>query len=161
MIRISFLSAGCHGASPARALAVVCTLVATSLLAGCGGSSGLSHGELVAHANADCEQAVRSAARLGSPGASYAALNRYSRQLSPIVKQLIGSLGSLSTQASEPEALERYIAALRTGSHGLELLAGANTDTQATQAVSLIDSRPVASLARSLGASACATTPQP
>ena len=138
-------------------------LPAALLLAGCGSSSsGLSHAEVVKRASADCDQAVAATAALGAPGGSYADLNHYAQQLSPIVKHLIGGLAALKpAQTTERKTLNEYLTSLRNGERALTLLQSADSADQASEAVSQLSAQPVAKLANSLGVSACASTPQP
>lgn len=134
---------------------------ATLLVAGCGGSSGLSHAEVIKRASADCNKAVTATAALGAPGGSYADLNHYAKQLTPIIKELVGGLSGIKpAQAADRKALDAYVSSLRNGERALTLLQSADNADQASQAVSQISTQPVARLANSMGASACAQTPQ-
>ena len=130
------------------------------LLAGCGGggSKSLSHSQLAARATTACRQAAVSVARLDQPGAGYAALQKYANEVSPIVRQLINTLDGLKPSAADKPALERYVNALQSGERGLALLADASSPAQLTQAISLLASQSIPSLADALGAPACGTT---
>jgi len=125
------------------------------LLAGCGGSSSLSHAQLDARATTACHKAVTSAARLATPGSGYAGLHSYASRLSPIVTGLVDALDNLKASAADKPALERYVSALRAGDRGLALLADASTPAQVTQATSLLSSQSLPALADALGAPAC------
>jgi hypothetical protein len=131
------------------------------LVAGCGGSKSLSHAQLTARATAACHKANASVARLGGPGTSYADLNRYASQASPIVSQLINTLEGLKANTADKPALEHYVSALQGGNRGLGLLAHASSPAQLTQAISLLDSQSISSLANALGAPACGTSISP
>lgn len=132
----------------------------TALIAsGCGGSSSLSHGQLVTRLDAACRQANQAAARLPAPAHSYSALNSYARSLSPIVQRLIGKLTALTPGAADRHSLQSYVGVLRAGDHGLSLLAGASSPAQVTQARSLLSLPSLAGLAGTLGTPACAAAP--
>jgi hypothetical protein len=130
-------------------------LVAAVALAGCGGSSSLSHAKLDARANAACRQADEAAARLGEPGSGYAGLARYANRLSPIVQRLTSTLGALEANANDRPALDHYLRALRAGDHALVMLAGASSPAQLAQATSLLSSQSIPALADALGAPSC------
>jgi hypothetical protein len=153
------VAAKLRGARPSSL--VIGGFVAALLVTACGGSSSLSHAQLVAKASAACRQASVTAARLPAPGNSYGALGGYARQLSPIVDGLITELGTLKPNANDRQPLQRYIGALRTGSRGLGLLTGASSPAQLTQATSLLSSQSIQALAGALGAPACAASPAP
>jgi hypothetical protein len=125
------------------------------LLAGCGGSSALSHAQLSARATAACSKAQVNARQLGAPASGYAGLNSYASRLTPIVTHLISSLDTLKANSSDKPALDRYVSALRAGDRGLGLLAGASSPAQVTQATSLLTSQSLPALAAPLGAPAC------
>lgn len=129
------------------------------LVAACGGSSTLTHAQLVTKADAACDNADHAAAKLSAPGDSYSSLNTYARDLSPIVQNLIGKLNSLKPASSDRQSLQRYIAALRSGSHGLALMSSATSPTQVSQANALLTSQGLGALAGSLGVPACAASP--
>lgn len=131
------------------------------LLAGCGGSSSLSHAQLAARATAACHKAVTSTARLAAPGPGYAGLNSYASRLSPIVTSLVDTLDSLKANSSDKPALERYVSALRAGDRGLTLLADASSPAQVTQATLLVSSQSMPALADALGAPACGASIPP
>lgn len=133
----------------------------TVLLAGCGGSNSLSHTQLAARATTACHQADASVLRLGGPGDGYAGLRKYAGQVSPIVSRLINTLEGLKANAADRPALERYVSALQSGNHGLALLGRASSPAQLAQAISLLDSQSIPSLAHALGAPACGTSISP
>lgn len=128
-------------------------------LSACGGSSTLSHGQLVAKAAADCRKADAAAARLTTPSQSYSSVNQYARGLSPIVDRLIGNLTALKPAASDRAALRGYVGALRGGVQGLQLLSSASSPAQVNQARTIIASQSVRARATALGASACGVAP--
>ncbi|HUE27024.1 MAG TPA: hypothetical protein VMP89_09635 [Solirubrobacteraceae bacterium] len=136
--------------------ALPASILSVALLAGCGGSSTLSHAQLVTRADAACRQANQAAARLTAPGDSYAALAQYATQLSPIVQRLTGQLGALNASATDRPALQRYLGALRAGDRGLALVARASSPSQVSQASSLVTSQSIPAVAGALGASTCA-----
>lgn len=125
----------------------------------CGGSSPLPHGQLVAKAAADCRKADAAAARLTTPSQSYSSVNRYARDLSPIVDRLIGNLTALKPAASDRAALRGYVGALRAGVQGLQLLSSASSPAQVNQARTIIASQSLKTRAAALGASACGAAP--
>lgn len=129
------------------------------LVAGCGGSSTLSHAKLLSEASAACQQANTAAARLPTPGDSYSALASYAHRLTPIVERLVDKLDGLKPSAADRPALDRYIAALRDGERSLTLLGSASSPAQVDQAVSLVTSRSIPRLAVDLGAAACGESP--
>lgn len=141
------------------AKAFVCGALAAVLLAGCGGSSTLSHSELISKAGAACKEANSAAAGLTAPGNSYTDLARYAKQLSPIVQSLIGKLSALKAGTTDKPSLDAYVGALRTGERGLGLLATATSSAQATQATSLMTQQSLPQLASKLGVPACASSP--
>lgn len=128
------------------------------VLAGCGGSKPLSHTQLAARATAACRRADLSVAHLDGPGAGYAGLQKYAREVSPIVGRLIQTFDDMNVNAADKPALKRYVNALQTGNHGLALLARASSPAQVTQATALLDSESIPSLANALGAPACGTS---
>lgn len=131
------------------------------MLAGCGGSSSLTHAQLINRAGAVCRQADAAAARLSAPGDSYRALSRYANQLSPIVQGLIDKLGAMKPNANDRPLLARYVNALRAGDRGLALEASASSAAQVTQASSLLISQSIPADASALGAPACGASGSP
>jgi hypothetical protein len=129
------------------------------LVGACGGSSTLSHSELVSKAASDCRKANQAAARLAAPGQSYSSLNNYARGLSPIVAGLIGNLTALKPGTADRGALQSYVGALRSGDQGLQLLAGASSPAQVTQARTILASHSLSARASTLGAPPCGAAP--
>lgn len=134
---------------------LLAAFLAALLVAACGGSSALSHAQLVTRANAACRHADQAAARLSAPGDSYVALARYAGQLSPIVRGLIDKLGALNANATDRTALDRYVGALRAGDRGLGLVASASSPAQLAQASSIVTSESLPAAAGTLGAPTC------
>lgn len=134
---------------------VAAGVAATLLPAACGGSSTLTHAQLVTRADAACREADHLAARLAAPGASYSALAGYAKELSPIVGRLIDKLAAMNANASDRAPLERYVNALRAGERGLAIDAGASSVAQLAQASSLVNAQSIPAAATTLGAPAC------
>ena len=125
----SLLAAGFEGQGSATAKhlavrkagshAVVCLTLAAAALAGCGSStssSGLTHAELIARANAICKQAndrivaVKKLPALGS-GPPYAPLLRLLRDELPIFSAEIGALQRLKPSHGDEEAFGTFLRA--------------------------------------------------
>jgi hypothetical protein len=134
---------------------LIAAAIAAVALAGCGGSSTLSHAQLATRADTACRQADAAAAGLAAPGNSYASLAHYASELSPIVRTLTDKLGALKANASDRPALQRYLAALRAGDHGLALVGNASSAAQVAQATSLVSSQSIPAVANALGAPTC------
>ncbi len=149
-----------HLSRPRRNRTSLAAAVATALaLAACGGSSTLSHAQLVSKASGDCHRADQAASRLAAPAGTYTSLNQYAHGLSPIVTGLIGDLTSLKPAAGDRTPLQSYVGALRSGNQGLELLASASSPAQVTQARTILASQSLSSRASALGAVACGAAP--
>ena len=143
-----------------RRRAIAAGIVGVSLLvSACGGSSALSHSQLSARAAADCRRANQAAAKLSAPVQSFSSVNAYARGLTPIVHTLIGDLTTLKPATADRAALQGYVGALRTGDQGLQLLAGASSPAQVTQARTLLASQSLPTRASALGAAACGAAP--
>jgi hypothetical protein len=141
-------------------VAVAAAAVVTAFAVGaCGGSSTLSHAQLVSRASSDCRRANQAAAHLAAPSSSYSSLNQYARGLSPIVTGLIGNLNSLKPASADRTNLRSYVGALRSGDQGLQLLVSANSPAQVTQARTILASQPLTTRASALGAAACGEAP--
>jgi hypothetical protein len=140
-------------------LQLVALFAVAAAIGGCGGSSTLTHAQLVAKANQACGQATAAAGRLGSPPATYAGLAGYARKLSPIVEKLIGNLRSLNASGNDRPALSNYVSALTAGDHALVLLEKASSPAELGQATSALEAGAIPTLASKLGASECAAGP--
>ena len=141
----------------ASRLAALLAVAATA--GGCGGSSTLTHAQLVAKADEACSQATSAAGRLGSPPATYAGLAEYARKLSPIVEKLIGNLQGLHASTNDRPELSNYVTALATGDHGLVLLEKVSSPAELNQATSVLEAGAIPTLASRLGAPNCAASP--
>jgi hypothetical protein len=128
-------------------------------LAGCGGSSHLSHAQVVSAANAACRQANTAVARIGTPVATLSGLSKYAGQVLPISRKLIGQLDALNATSSDKTALSDYTAALQTGNRGLVMMQRATSPAQAQQAGQLIAKENIPQLADKIGATVCARPP--
>lgn len=131
----------------------------TTGLAACGGSSQLSHAEVVSQANAACRQANTAVAGIGTPVATLPGLAKYAGEVLPISRKLINQLDALNATSSDETALHDYTAALRTGNHGLMTMQHATSAAQAQQASQLIAKQNIPQLANKIGASVCAQPP--
>ena len=141
-------------------MATVAAIVGGMLaLAGCGGTSTLSHTQLAAKAGSACRTANETAAHLSAPAQTYASLNHYALGLSPIVHTLIGKLAALKARSADRAALQSYITALRSGDQGLGMLASASSAAQVTQARTVLASQSLSTRAGALGAPACGAAP--
>jgi hypothetical protein len=128
-------------------------------LAGCGGSSHLSHAQVVSQANAACRQANSAVTRIGTPVATLPGLSKYAGQVLPISRKLISRLDALNATNSDETALRNYTAALRTGNRSLAMMQRATSPAQAQQASQLIAKQNIPQLADKIGATVCARPP--
>jgi hypothetical protein len=145
-----------HRRSAAATFSIV--VIATAL-AGCGGSSHLSHAKVVSEANAACRQANTAVTHIGTPVATLAGLSKYAGQVLPISRKLISQLDALNATSSDETALRNYTAALRTGNRGLIMMQRATSSAQAQQASQLIAKVNIPQLADKIGATVCAQPP--
>jgi hypothetical protein len=131
----------------------------TTALAGCGGSSHLSHAKVVSEANAACRQANTAVARIGTPLATLPGLAKYAARVLPISRHLITRLAALNATSSDTTALHNYTAALQVGNRGLSMMQTATSAAQAQQASELIAKQHITQLADKIGATVCAQAP--
>lgn len=131
----------------------------TTGLAGCGGSSHLSHAQVVSDANAACRQANAAVTRIGTPVATLPGLSKYAGQVLPISQGLIDRLDALDAANADRTALQNYTAALATGNRGLTMMQHATSPAQAQQASQLIARENIPQLADKIGAKVCAQPP--
>jgi hypothetical protein len=143
-----------------RLAAATCSIAAiTTVLAGCGGSSHLSHAQVVSEANAACRQANAAVTRIGTPVATFRGLSKYAGQVLPISQKLISRLDALNAADADKAALANYTAALRTGNRALVMMQHATSPAQAQQASLLITKENIPQLADKIGATVCARPP--
>jgi hypothetical protein len=128
------------------------------LLGGCGGSSGLSHAQLIDRADAYCHQATARVAALTAPS-SLASLAAYANQTRSETAELASQLKSLKPSSSDKQALDRYIQSLEKGNALLGRIASAASANESTTVGTLgkeLAAVPTAALASQDGLTDCA-----
>ncbi len=142
---------------PGSGLALVA--VTAILVAGCGGSSTLSHSALVTKADTACQSANSAVAKIGAPTASLSALTTYAGKVLPISEALVTKLSALKPASTDQAKLNKLVAALKNGNKGLKMMASATSTAQTNAATSIIVAQSVPSAANALGAATCAASP--
>jgi hypothetical protein len=145
-----------HRRSTAAAFSIVAVTVA---VAGCGGSSHLSHAKIVSEADAACRQANAAVARIGTPIATLPALSTYAGRVLPISGKRINQLDALNASSSDKTALHKYTQALRAGNRGLMVMRSATSAAQAQRASQMIAKQKIPQLAGKIGATVCGQPP--
>ena len=154
------MSGFAHRQKTLRILSATAVVVVVAVLvAGCGGTTSLSHSALVTKANTACQQANAKVSKLGAPTASLSALTGYADKVLPISSQLVTRLSALKPSSSDQAALNKLVAALKNGNRGLKMMASASSISQTSAASKVIVAESVPSAANALGATTCAVSP--
>jgi hypothetical protein len=128
------------------------------VLAGCGGSGGLSQAQLVAKADSYCRQATARVAALTAPS-SLSSLSAYANQTRAETVELASRLKTLKAPSSDRQVLDNYIAALEKGNELLSRIAAAAAANESTAVGTLgkeLAAVPTAAIASEGGLSQCA-----
>jgi hypothetical protein len=127
-------------------------------LAGCGGSGGLSHSQLVAKADSYCHQATARVAALTTPS-SLSSLSAYADQTHAETVELASRLKTLKASSSDKRVLDNYVAALEKGNALLSQIAAAAAANESATVGTLgkeLAAVPTAAIASEGGLSQCA-----
>jgi hypothetical protein len=127
-------------------------------LAGCGGSGGLSHAQLVAKADSYCHQATARVAALTAPS-NLSSLSAYADQTRAETVELASRLKALKAPSADKQVLDNYIAALEKGNELLSRIASAAAANESATVGTLgkeLAAVPTAAIASEGGLSQCA-----
>lgn len=130
-------------------------------LAGCGGSSTLSHAQLVSKGNSACQATNATIAALPAPG-TLKDLSSYADSTRAATTQLRHKLASLKAPTADQAGVKKYLAALAQGDVLLGRIstAAARGESSAVSALgSELAALPTSTLASAVGLSQCATSP--
>lgn len=149
---------GRGGQNRRRAFLGIAIIGIVLALAGCGGSGGLSHSQLVSKADAYCHQTTARVAALTSPS-SLSSLSAYADQTRAETVELASRLKTLKAPSADEQVLDNYIAALEKGNELLSRIAAAAAANESATVGTLgkeLAAVPTAAIASEGGLSQCA-----
>jgi|SRR5919204_2364427 hypothetical protein len=137
-------------------------LAAVVLLAGCGGSSRLSHEAFVERANAICRTYDDAVKRLRRPQTA-TEVAPYTERVLPLYRRAVGELAKLRPPARDESTLRALLQSYRVIERDLADLAAAGRSGQVARVRDLVrgaaaDDRRSSRLARRLGLTVCAVS---